>query len=476
MSEDTPPPALRLKPRLRPNEEPAAGGAQPASPPPEAPPASPATPAPAETAPAESATPRLRLKPKLAPEPAATQPAQAVTPEAPAAAPAPAPEAPPPERPRLKPRLTVEPAAAPAQAAEPAPVAAAPEPVAAAPTPPPPAPAPEPPPAPKPAEAPAAEGSKFKLKPKAPPPAAPVAAAPSAPPPPVAAPKPATRPPIVPAAAPASGGTPPPLAPPPVAPPPVAKPAAPPPAETSAPAADAPPPATDSKPAVPEADNGKKKKVLGLVIGAVGVLVLAAGGYIAWAFFLAPTPPAPEPAAPVAKATTPAAKPAAVTPSETLNQIAAAPKQMIDKAQGVIAARRENEQQRVDAAVDGKELPEKRFLDTPLPGHLGGQPAAAPTQTAVKTETQLAPGIKVTTSSDLTASAPVSEEFRTFVSAARINGVFQGNPPRALINGRTIRAGEAADMVLGIVFDSVDPEKKTITFKDRTGATLTRKY
>lgn len=225
------------------------------------------------------------------------------------------------------------------------------------------------------------------------------------------------------------------------------------------------------------ADNGKKKKVLTLVIGIAAAVALAAAGYIAWVFFLAPPPTAPEPATPVAQAEAPVEKPAAVTPSETLNQIAAAPKQMIDKAQDVIASRRGNEQDRVDAVLEGKEPPDKRFLDTPLPGHLGGQPPPAPasTQTVVKTESQLAPGIKVTTS-DLTASAPVSEEFRAFVSAARINGVFQGNPPRALINGRTIRAGEAAEMVLGIVFESVDPDKKTITFKDRTGATITRKY
>ncbi len=213
-----------------------------------------------------------------------------------------------------------------------------------------------------------------------------------------------------------------------------------------------------------------------LLIGAAALVALAAGAYIVWTFFLAP-PPAPEPATPVAEAAAPAEKPAAVTPSETLNQIAAAPKQMIDKAQDVVTARRGLEQDRVDAVLEGKEPPDKRFLDTPLPGHLGGQPPPAPasTQTVVKTESQLAPGIKVTTS-DLTASAPVSEEFRAFVSAARINGVFQGNPPRALINGRTIRAGEAAEMVLGIVFENVDPDKKTITFKDRTGATITRKY
>lgn len=278
---------------------------------------------------------------------------------------------------------------------------------------------------------------------------------------------------MVPAVPPVVGATPPPVAPPPVAPPPVPKPATPPAAEPPALAAEAPTP--DAAPAVPEADHGKRKKVLVLLIGAAAVVALAAGAYIVWAFFLATPAPAPEPATPVAKAEAPAAKPAAVTPSETLNQIAAAPKQMIDKAQDVVTARRGLEQDRVDAVLEGKEPPDKRFLDTPLPGHLGGKPAPAPTQTVVKTESQLAPGIKVTTS-DLTASAPVSEEFRAFVSAARINGVFQGNPPRALINGRTIRAGESADTVLGIVFESVDPEKKTITFKDRSGATITRKY
>jgi hypothetical protein len=32
------------------------------------------------------------------------------------------------------------------------------------------------------------------------------------------------------------------------------------------------------------------------------------------------------------------------------------------------------------------------------------------------------------------------------------------------------------DNILGVVFESVDADKKTITFKDRSGATITRKY
>jgi len=65
-------------------------------------------------------------------------------------------------------------------------------------------------------------------------------------------------------------------------------------------------------------------------------------------------------------------------------------------------------------------------------------------------------------------AAPSERRFKRFVADARITGVFQGTPPRALINGRMIRAGEMVDQTLG-VFDSIDAEKKTITFEDRTG-------
>lgn len=473
MSEEPPPPSLRLKPRLRPPEETAAAGSAqpPAEPAPAAAVTPPATP-PAEPAAAETAAPKLRLKPKLSAEPAAT-PAQTVAPETPAAVPdqpAPATEtaAAQPERPRLKPRLTVEPQAA-TQPAEATP-ASAPESATATPAPAT-APAPVTPPAP---ESTPAEPVKFKLKPKAPPTGG--TQPPMAVPPPPAA-KPGTRPPVE---APAAGVSVPPFLVKPGTTPPMPKPAASasrPPMDAQALADKAPPP----PPKVPvklsaDATAKKQKTVILLVVLAV-VLVLGVGGYFAWSLFMKP---APGPAAdqPVTK-TAPADKPAAVTPSETLNQIAAMPKAMVDKAQAAVAARRGNEQERVDAVLEGKEPPDDRFLNTPLPGELGGKPAAPtvtpPAQTYVKTESQLAPGIKVTTS-ELMANAPVSDEFRAFVSAARINGVFQGNPPRALINGRTIRAGESADTILGIVFDSVDADKKTITFKDRTGATITRKY
>jgi hypothetical protein len=45
-----------------------------------------------------------------------------------------------------------------------------------------------------------------------------------------------------------------------------------------------------------------------------------------------------------------------------------------------------------------------------------------------------------------------------------------------MINGRLTRTGETVDSALGISFDSIDADRKQLLFKDRTGATVTRKY
>ena len=38
------------------------------------------------------------------------------------------------------------------------------------------------------------------------------------------------------------------------------------------------------------------------------------------------------------------------------------------------------------------------------------------------------------------------------------------------------REGETVDSGLGIVFDGVDAERKLLIFKDKSGATVSRKY
>ena len=94
---------------------------------------------------------------------------------------------------------------------------------------------------------------------------------------------------------------------------------------------------------------------------------------------------------------------------------------------------------------------------------------------SAKATTQLSPGITITTDA-VEAMPDASSAFRAFVANAKISGVFQGNPPRAFINGRLIRAGETIDSSLGIRFESVDQQEKNIVFKDTSGATVSRHY
>ncbi|MBS0663876.1 MAG: hypothetical protein JSR48_11480 [Verrucomicrobia bacterium] len=89
--------------------------------------------------------------------------------------------------------------------------------------------------------------------------------------------------------------------------------------------------------------------------------------------------------------------------------------------------------------------------------------------------TDLEPGVKVTTDA-VEAEVEASKEFTAFVASTKISGVFQGSPSRAFINGRLVRAGEFVDQSLGIRFESVDPQAKTILFIDGTGAKVTKRY
>jgi hypothetical protein len=216
-----------------------------------------------------------------------------------------------------------------------------------------------------------------------------------------------------------------------------------------------------------------------LIFGAIAVVVLGAGGFFGWKYFLAKpapasatpevaaaTPAAPAAAAPVpAKPATPApAAPGGPTPVDTLNKIAALPGNAINKAQDAIAARRANGQSRVDAAALGEDAPAKSAAV---------KPAAPPPGTSTAM-TPVAPNLSATTQLD--AAPEASPAFLAWVVNTKVNGVFQGTPGRAMINGRLTRTGENVDAALGIIFDSIDADRKQLLFKDRSGATVSRKY
>lgn len=455
MSDEPQPPALRLKPRVStPPETPRTTDG--ASSPPE-PVTTPGTPSPAET----EESPRLRLKPKLAADPAGDT---TVPPSAAASA------APPggvtetaaePDRPRLKPRLSSEPPPAEVSAVSSSPAESSP--VLATPTPPESSPMPEP----LPSQA-AADAGRFKLKPKASSQGAPTPA-PDIP----STETPAFAPPAI--AAPQLPSAPMPLA-------PVS--------ETQSHRAPPPPASVDvTEELAALASRRPEEKPafrIGLLVTAVLVLaVLGGGGYFAYHTFLAapaanaPTPLKPRPTAASTAATV-------IRKAENrATELASVPRQLIDKAQDALAARRGNEQERVDAALEGRESDGKRALDTRTPDEIAerlgkAEPASAPERAVVHLDlgSSTTPP-PASTAPAMELAAPVvtaSPAFKTFVTNARINGVFQGDPPRALINGRTVRPGDILDTALGVLFERIDANRKLIFFKDQSGAVLAKKY
>ncbi|MEY4941790.1 MAG: hypothetical protein RIQ93_3525 [Verrucomicrobiota bacterium] len=100
----------------------------------------------------------------------------------------------------------------------------------------------------------------------------------------------------------------------------------------------------------------------------------------------------------------------------------------------------------------------------------------APAPKAVSTVTSLSPGVSAT--ADVEAAAEASPAFRSFVANAKVGGVAQVGARLAtmIINGRLARAGEIVDAGLGITFMGIDAEKRYLIFKDKAGATVTRRY
>jgi hypothetical protein len=92
-----------------------------------------------------------------------------------------------------------------------------------------------------------------------------------------------------------------------------------------------------------------------------------------------------------------------------------------------------------------------------------------PTTTAA-----VSPGVSAT--AQVEAAAEASAPFRSFVANAKVSGVFQGPPTRAMINGRLVRAGELIDAGLAITFTGVDSPRRQLLFQDKSGATVSRRF
>lgn len=69
-----------------------------------------------------------------------------------------------------------------------------------------------------------------------------------------------------------------------------------------------------------------------------------------------------------------------------------------------------------------------------------------------------------------------STEFLVWVESVKISGVFNGSPPRAIVNGLLVRPGDTIDSVRGVVFDHLDVSEKQFFFRDHSGAVTSKSY
>jgi hypothetical protein len=210
------------------------------------------------------------------------------------------------------------------------------------------------------------------------------------------------------------------------------------------------------KEAASDSDASRGSSVRKVLTVAVVFIVLI-GAFVVYRKFMASPTPAPVPVAEAPK------RPS--TPSATLNELSTVPARAIEKAKATIASVNENEGGRVEAVTSTEQQPAR----SPRP-KIEAKPAPVTTAT-----TQLSPGITATTTAkDVAGDA--SPEFKNWVAQARVSGVFQGSPARALINGRTVSAGQVVDEKLEITFDGIDSTAKNLVFRDRTGASVVRKF
>jgi len=220
------------------------------------------------------------------------------------------------------------------------------------------------------------------------------------------------------------------------------------------------------------------------LIAALAVIVISGGGFFAFRILtnrshLSSAPPpsvAPTKPAPVPVAVSSSVKKPGPTPSETLNTLAAAPAQAIAKAKEVIAVaeRRTVSEDRINALEGNSSKGDPSVSRTATPQPLSPHATTKPSPLPVTSSSQLAPGVSANTAVNVTGEA--SAEFRSWVANAKISGMFQGTPPRALINGHMVRGGQVADDALEITFERIDAESKMMVFRDKNGATVSRKF
>jgi cytoskeletal protein RodZ len=166
-----------------------------------------------------------------------------------------------------------------------------------------------------------------------------------------------------------------------------------------------------------------------------------------------------------ANAATPApVAPAASAPSapKLVDKPTSVAGKAIAKARDLVAAREKQEKEQGVTALLEEPVAADAAKTTPTSSNVAS--AATSPEAVVPAVAQLAP------------PPPVSDAFRQFVVNVRVNGVFQGENPRAMLNGKMYHPGDIVEPKLSISLFKIEVEAKQIIFRDADGAIVPRHY
>jgi hypothetical protein len=228
-----------------------------------------------------------------------------------------------------------------------------------------------------------------------------------------------------------------------------------------------------TKPASPVAGVAKPataatKPRPGLVLASLALLLVASAAAVYFLFWGSQESVQPPPGA-AASAVNPAADPQLITGA-------------VQNARAVVAQRDTGATAAAQAVLagqaDGPDADRQANL-SPLETQAG--PAVGPDGVPLITPKAGAPLVNTITPvvaapAEPAGPPPPGAAFRRLAEDMRVSGVFQGDPPRALIDGKLSRGGDTIDSRLGVVFVSVDAAKKTLLLRDKTGAEINKKY
>jgi hypothetical protein len=211
----------------------------------------------------------------------------------------------------------------------------------------------------------------------------------------------------------------------------------------------------------------------------LAAVVVLGGGYFGWkAFFpAAPVPSATKQGvAPKTVATTPTqpAK-AVVAPAVSAKPVPPVAANSSSVAHGPVNAIAKTQSVTAVQSAATQAASEVLGPDRPAATGVTGESAEASVKAPVAsttTVTELAPGVSATR--QVEAAPAASSAFRTAVANLKISGFIGGPSAKALINGRLVHVGDVIDSSLGITF--AGEQEDQLVFKDRSGATVVRRY